>query len=236
MDTSPAKYERLRAQMVDSQIAQRGIADPRVLDAMLRVPRHLFVPDRMIASAYTDRALPIAEGQTISQPYIVALMTEALELQGHERVLEIGTGSGYQTAVLCALAEEVYTIERHAPLSEHAHALLTRLGCLNVQLRVGDGTSGWTDAAPFQAIIITAAAPEVPRPLLDQLTEGGRLVAPVGPAGFQSLVCLQKKGLQKKGLHTTTRQLGPVAFVPLIGEHGWSEKDEGGWSWRFWRR
>jgi protein-L-isoaspartate(D-aspartate) O-methyltransferase len=228
--TPSAKLQRLRGQMVDNQIARRGVADPRVLAAMREVPRHRFVPERLLSSAYSDSALPIGEGQTISQPYIVALMTEELKLQGHERVLEIGTGSGYQAAVLSRLVAEVYSIERHAVLAERAESLLTQLGYLNLHVRVGDGTSGWPEAAPFQAIMITAAAPEVPQPLLDQLADGGRLVAPVGEAGFQNLVSVLRDGQR-----LTTRQLAPVAFVPLIGEHGWSEKEEGSWSRRLWR-
>jgi protein-L-isoaspartate(D-aspartate) O-methyltransferase len=217
--------------MVDNQIARRGIVDPRVLQAMREVPRHRFVPEHLLPSAYADSALPIGEGQTISQPYIVALMTEALELQGDEQALEIGTGSGYQAAILCRLAKQVLSIERHAVLADRAERLLTELGCHNLRVRVGDGTAGWPEASPFQAIIITAAAPSVPQPLVVQLADGGRLVAPVGRAGFQDLVCVRKKGQR-----TTTQHLAPVAFVPLIGEHGWSEKDEGGRGWRFWRR
>jgi len=231
VNSSPDRYQQLREQMVESQIARRGIADARVLQAMREVPRHRFVPQHLLASAYADSALPIGEGQTISQPYIVALMTEALDLQGEEHVLEIGTGSGYQAAVLSRLVKTVYTVERHSPLAQQAGTLLEELGYSNVQLRIGDGTSGWPEEAPFQAIIITAAAPEVPQPLVDQLAEGGHLVAPVGPAGLQKLVLVRKKGTR-----STSRQLAPVAFVPLIGEHGWSDEDQGGWGWRFWRR
>jgi protein-L-isoaspartate(D-aspartate) O-methyltransferase len=217
--------------MVDSQIARRGIVDHRVLEAMRQVPRHRFVPDHLLPSAYADSALPIGEGQTISQPYIVALMTETLELGGSEQVLEIGTGSGYQAAILCQLAEQVFSIERHAVLADRAQKLLTELGCHNLRVRVGDGTAGWPEACPFHAIMITAAAPSVPQPLVDQLADGGRLVAPVGRAGFQDLVCVRKTGQR-----TTTEHLAPVAFVPLIGAHGWSEEDKAGRSWQFWRR
>jgi len=231
VETSSAQYQRLQEQMVKIQISRRGIADPRVLEVMRRVPRHRFVPQSVLSSAYSDCALPIGEGQTISQPYIVALMTEALELEGHERALEIGTGCGYQAAILSELVERVHTIERHAVLAERAEKLLIELGSHNVHVHVGDGTTGWPEAAPFDAIIITAAAPEVPQPLLDQLADGGRLVAPVGPAGFQNLIRVRKKGKR-----TTTQHLAPVAFVPLIGEHGWSEEDEGERDWRFWRR
>ena len=231
MEDSSSGYQRLREQMVETQIARRGIADPRVLEAMRQVPRHRFVPQHLLSAAYADCALPIGKGQTISQPYIVALMTEALELKGHERALEIGTGSGYQAAILSKLVQEIYTIERHAVLAERAGELLIDLGCHNVHLRVADGTAGWPEVAPFEAIIITAAAPEVPQPLLDQLADGGRLVAPVGPSGFQNLICVRKKGRR-----TTTQHLVPVAFVPLIGEYGWPEKNQGGWGGRFWRR
>jgi protein-L-isoaspartate(D-aspartate) O-methyltransferase len=185
----------------------------------------------MLSSAYADSALPIGEGQTISQPYIVALMTEELRLLGDEKVLEIGTGSGYQAAVLSRLVSEVYTIERHAVLAERARALLLELGYHNLHVCVGDGTKGWPEAAPFQAIMITAAAPDVPQPLLEQLDDGARLVAPIGQAGYQNLVCVTRKGER-----FDTQELAPVAFVPLIGEHGWSEKDQGSWGHRFWRR
>ncbi|HUW10428.1 MAG TPA: protein-L-isoaspartate(D-aspartate) O-methyltransferase [Anaerolineae bacterium] len=231
MRSSPDRYQQLREQMVESQIARRGIVDLRVLQAMREVPRHRFVPQHLHASAYADSALPIGEGQTISQPYIVALMTAALDLGGEEQVLEIGTGSGYQAAVLSKLAKTVYTIERHTVLAQQAGAIFEELGYSNVHVRVADGTSGWPESAPFQAIMITAAAPEVPRPLIDQLADGGLLVAPVGPAGLQKLVLVRKEGDR-----STTSQLAPVVFVPLIGEHGWSDEDQGGWGWRFWRR
>jgi protein-L-isoaspartate(D-aspartate) O-methyltransferase len=217
--------------MVDRQIARRGVKDARVLAAMREVPRHRFVPDAVLASAYADCALPIGQGQTISQPYIVALMTEALQLQVSDRVLEIGTGSGYQAAILSRLVETVYTIERHQPLAERAQEVLRELGYDNVRFRIGDGTAGWPEEAPFDAVIITAAAPEVPRPLLEQLSDGGRLVAPIGPAGYQDLLVIHKAAQR-----TTTRQLCPVAFVPLVGDFGWPEEDQGGWARRFWQR
>ena len=219
-----------REQMVIRQIARRGVKNPAVLAAMRRVPRERFVPDHLQGSAYADCALPITEGQTISQPYIVALMTEALELQGGERVLEIGTGSGYQAAVLAEITAAVYSVERRDTLSETAGAVLSELGYEHVRLRRGDGTLGWPEEAPFDAIIITAAAPEVPQPLIDQLAEGGRLVAPVGAAGYQNLVRLRKE----KGV-ISTEHLIPVAFVPLIGEHGWDDKDTKDWRAGFWR-
>jgi len=229
MGRSP-EMDQLRQQMVDRQIERRGVKDPLVLAAMRNVPRERFVPEHLKGSAYADCALPIAEGQTISQPYVVALMTEALELQGHERVLEIGTGSGYQAAILAQIADSVYSMERKASLSEEAGAVLSGLGYDNVDLKVGDGTLGWVEKAPFDAIIVTAAAPEVPGPLVEQLADGGRLVAPVGAAGYQNLVRLRNEGGA-----TFTEHMIPVAFVPLIGEHGFDGKDKTGWRAGFWR-
>lgn len=201
-----------RRRMVDSQIRARGISDARVLAAMSRVPRHLFVPAGVRAQAYDDYPLPIGAQQTISQPYIVALMTSLLELSGDERVLEIGTGSGYQAAVLAELAREVFSIEILEPLSANARQTLASLGYQNLHLRVGDGWAGWPEAAPFDAIIVTAAPEKVPQPLLDQLKVGGRLVIPVG-AFFQDLLVLTKTatGLEKKNVI-------PVRFVPMTGE------------------
>ncbi len=201
-----------RHRMVAGQIRARGVTDPRVLDAMARVPRHLFVPDAVRAQAYDDYPLPIGEQQTISQPYIVALMTSLLELDGDERVLEIGTGSGYQAAVLAELAREVYTIEILEPLSAQAQKALAGLGYQNIRFRVGDGWSGWPEAAPFDDIIVTAAPEKIPQPLLDQLKVGGRLVIPVG-SFFQDLLVLTKTatGLEK-------RNVIPVRFVPMTGE------------------
>jgi protein-L-isoaspartate(D-aspartate) O-methyltransferase len=201
-----------RHRMVDGQIRARGVTDPRVLDAMARVPRHQFVPDAVRAQAYDDYPLPIGEQQTISQPYIVALMTSLLELEGNEKVLEIGTGSGYQAAVLAELAREVYTIEILEPLSAKAQKALGGLGYQNIRFRVGDGWSGWPEAAPFDDIIVTAAPEKIPQPLLDQLKVGGRLVIPVG-SFFQDLLVLTKTatGLEK-------RNVIPVRFVPMTGE------------------
>jgi len=211
-------YRHARERMVETQIKARGIKDERVIQAMLKVPRHLFVPPSLRDQAYGDFPLPIGEGQTISQPYIVALMTEALELKGNERVLEIGTGSGYQTAILAELALWVYTIERYATLQEKAKAILLELGYKNISFKVGDGTLGWKDAAPFEAIIVTAAAPEIPPPLIEQLAEGGRIVIPVGDEFSQMLI----KGVKRGGrLHTKT--LEPVRFVKLIGAYGFKE-------------
>lgn len=211
-------YRHARERMVETQIKARGIKDERVIQAMFKVPRHLFVPPSLRDQAYGDFPLPIGEGQTISQPYIVALMTEALELKGNERVLEIGTGSGYQTAILAELALWVYTIERYATLQEKAKAILFELGYKNISFKVGDGTLGWKEVAPFEAIIVTAAAPEIPPPLIEQLAEGGRIVIPVGDEFSQMLI----KGVKKGGkLHTKT--LEPVRFVKLIGAYGFKE-------------
>lgn len=213
------KYTKARERMVRHQIAARGIRDERVLAAMRTVPRHLFVPLKSRHAAYQDGPLLIGQGQTISQPYIVALMTEALELKGHERVLEIGTGSGYQAAILSQLASHVYTIERIPELANRAQELFLQLGYDNISTRIGDGTLGWPKHAPCETIIITAASPEIPEPLTDQLADGGRLVSPVGGAWSQSLIRVRKQGdrLQRQ-------ELTMVAFVPLIGEHGWPEK------------
>jgi protein-L-isoaspartate(D-aspartate) O-methyltransferase len=210
-------FEALREQMVRRQLAARDIHDERVLAATRAVPRQRFVPRSGQRHAYEDRPLGIGRGQTISQPYIVALMTQLLELQGDERVLEIGTGSGYQAALLAQLAAEVYTIERHAPLAERATGVLAELGMNNVQVHVGDGSLGWPDAAPYNAIIATAAAPRAPQALLDQLADGGRLVLPVGAGTSQIL-----QRWRRKGEIFTHEDIVPVAFVPLIGEQGWS--------------
>jgi len=203
---------RARAAMVARQIAARGITDPRVLEAMQQVERHLFVPEPLRAEAHADRALPIAQGQTISQPYIVALMSELAALKPTDRVLEVGTGSGYQAAVLAVLVREVYTIEILEPLAAEAKERLRRLGYANVFVRAGDGYRGWPEKAPFDAILVTAAPPEIPAPLLEQLAPGGRLVAPVGRQR-QELVVVERtaQGLARR---TTI----PVLFVPMTGE------------------
>jgi len=213
-----AYYANQRNRMVNEQIISRGIHDERTLDALRQVPRHWFIPEEYANLAYTDGPLPIGHGQTISQPYIVALMTELLELEGDENVLEVGTGSGYQAALLACLAHQVHTIERHDALAEKAEKALQRLGLTNVLVHVGDGSLGLPRYAPFQAIMITAAAPRVPRPLLDQLVDGGRLVLPEGGAGGQMLDRWRKHGSEFKQEHIT-----PVAFVPLRGQHGWKE-------------
>ena len=212
-------YDSERERMVRTQIEARGVRDRRVLEAMRAVPRHLFIPGHTIGSAYRDSPLPIGQGQTISQPYIVALMTELLELRGKEKVLEIGTGSGYQAAILSQLAGRVISVERIPQLAQEAADLLARLGYENVHVKVGDGTLGWPAEAPYDAIMVTAASPQVPEPLKEQLADGGRLVVPVGPRWTQDLVRIRRMGDQ---LHTET--LIGVAFVPLIGEHGWQER------------
>ena len=199
-----------------AELRALGIRDERVLSAMARVPRHLFVPPKLLPYAYDDRPLPIGAGQTISQPYIVALSTQALELSPTDRVLEIGTGSGYQTAILAELAGGVYTIERIPELSQLARERLLSLGNENVRFRVGDGTKGWPEAAPFDAILVTAAAPTAPKSLLDQLAEDGRMVIPIGGRQHQDLYLFRKRA---RGLERV--YLCPCTFVPLIGEEGW---------------
>jgi protein-L-isoaspartate(D-aspartate) O-methyltransferase len=212
-------FERARQEMVRWQIQARGISDKRVLSAMRAVPRHRFVPGHMLGAAYRDAPLPIGQGQTISQPYIVAYMTDRLGLVGSERVLEIGTGSGYQAAILSLLAKEVITVERLPALSREAKALLDELGYDNVRVKVGDGTLGWPENAPYDAIVVTAAAPQVPAPLQWQLADGGSLLAPVGPRWSQQLVRVRREGETFQ-----TEMLLSVAFVPLIGEHGWQTR------------
>lgn len=208
--------------MVRDQIAHRGVRDARVLEALRRIPRHLFVPPAEAAQAYEDHPLPIGEGQTISQPYIVALMTESLALRGDETVLEIGSGSGYQTAVLAALCRRVVAIERHAALAERAAATLARLGVGNVTLHVGDGSRGWPDDAPYDAILVAAGAPTVPAALRDQLAVGGRLVLPVGSDRDQTLLLITRDATDA----FTSRALGAVTFVPLVGAGGFGLPDD----------
>lgn len=211
-------YQIERLQMVADQLERRGIVDQRVLQAMRDVPRHRFVPRQYRDLSYSDGPIPIGEGQTISQPFIVALMSQMLALGGEEKVLEVGTGSGYQAAVLAHLAKQVYTIERHALLAKRASKELQALGLDNVQVYVGDGTLGLVEHAPYDAILVTAAAPETPRPLLEQLAQGGRLVIPVGSRGAQFLERWQRKGASYEQDVSI-----PVAFVPLVGRHGWRE-------------
>ncbi len=205
-------FKAMREKMVETQIKARGVKDPRVLSALNKVERHLFVPEEYLNSAYSDQPLPIGEGQTISQPYIVALMTELLELKGDEKVLEIGTGSGYQAAVLAELAKEVYTIEIVEPLATTAKNRLSELGYQNIKIKAGDGYLGWPEAAPFDAIILTCAPDHIPQPLVEQLKEGGRMVLPVG-AYAQEL----KKIVKRSGKIETT-DIIPVVFVPMTGE------------------
>lgn len=212
------EHSVLRDLMIEEQLKERGIHDPAVLAAMRETPREEFVPPELAPLAYADRPLPIGEEQTISQPYIVAYMTEALELTRRDRVLEIGTGSGYAAAVLSQIAERVYTVERLAELARTARDRLERLGYGNIVVHLGDGTLGWPDHAPYDAIVVTAGAPEVPKPLLEQLAEGGRLVIPVGPhPSIQTLVRVRRLGPD-----TFQREfLLDVRFVPLIGSAGW---------------
>lgn len=210
-------YDIARKRMVESQLIARGIRDRRVIEAMQKLPRHLFVEEAMAAQAYNDNPLPIGERQTISQPYMVALMTELLELKGKEKVLEIGTGSGYQAAVLAMLADRVCTIERIRPLALRARKVLDSLGLLNVNIKIDDGTCGWEEEAPFDAIVVTAGAPEIPPKLVAQLAPGGRLVVPVGDQFSQTLVRILKK---EDGSYAMEQSIG-CRFVKLIGRDGW---------------
>ncbi len=212
---------QMRANMVEYQLRRRGIKDERVLQAFLRVPRHRFVRPQDIWHAYEDYPLAIGYGQTISQPYMVAIMTELLELKGNERVLEIGTGSGYQAAILAELAKEIFTIERIPELARKAEAVLQELSYTNVKVVIGDGTKGLPEYAPYDAIIVTAAAPQPPQPLLEQLKDSGRLVVPVGTRKLQDLLRITRIGGEFK-----TENFGPCLFVPLIGEVGWREGNE----------
>lgn len=211
-------YAGQRRKMVEEQLVERGVKDLRLLEAMSRVPRHLFAQDSLQHRAYGDTPLPIGENQTLSQPYIVGAMTEALELKGEERVLEIGTGSGYQTAIIAELARQVFTIERLNNLSRKAQKILEGLNYMNIVFKMFDGTYGWPDQAPFDAILITASAREIPESLIKQLGDGGRLVAPVGETDKQKLVVLTKKGDR-----VSRKNLGDCKFVPLIGKYGWSQ-------------
>ena len=212
-------YEIARKRMVDSQLIARGIKDRRVIEAMLSTPRHLFVEEAMAAQAYSDSPLPIGEKQTISQPYMVALMTELLALNGTEKVLEVGTGSGYQAAILAKLADRVYTVERIRSLAMRARKALDSLGLLNINLKISDGTIGWDEEAPFDAIMVTAGAPTVPPAYIDQLKPGGRLVIPVGGEALQTLVRITKN----TDGSVTREEYGGCRFVKLIGVHSWRE-------------
>jgi protein-L-isoaspartate(D-aspartate) O-methyltransferase len=218
METDPCQGER--EEMVEFQIRARGVGDQRVLAAMRKIPRHLFVPKGYERAAYEDRPLPIGEGQTISQPYIVAVMTEQLELKPQDRVLEVGTGSGYQAALLAELAATVISIERLEDLADRAQQNFDRAGVTGVRVVVGDGTQGYPPEAPYDAIVVTAASPTIPGPLIDQLAEGGRLIAPVGPRECQDLIKLVKHEGRVEKI-----PLGGVCFVPLIGQFGWRGED-----------
>ena len=212
-------FKRQREAMVNQQLIDRHITDSRVLDAILRVPRHLFVPKNLRHVAYADRPLPIGNGQTISQPYVVAAMSQSLALQGGESVLEIGTGSGYQTAILCELASRVISIERFAVLAGRAGNLLEQLGYNNVEILVGDGSQGLSDMAPFDVIIVTAAAPALPEPLRLQMNpNGGRMILPIGTQTNQRL-----ERIIRDGERWEMESIFPVRFVPLIGQHGFDD-------------
>jgi protein-L-isoaspartate(D-aspartate) O-methyltransferase len=212
------KYEKARRRMVEEQIVNRGITDRKVIEALGKVPRHLFVEEGLRSRAYGDYPLPIGAGQTISQPYIVALMTQALKLLGNEKVLEIGTGSGYQTAILAEIVLKVFSIERLGDLARQARTLLDSLDYQGVVIKTFDGTYGWADEAPFDAIIVTAGAPVVPDVLKEQLADGGRLVIPVGDSYLQRLYRITRDGDEMK-----EEDLGGCVFVKLIGRYGWEE-------------
>lgn len=211
-------FQELREKMVREQLISRDIHNEKVLTAFRKVPRHKFVPGDLEKSAYEDRPLPVGEDQTISQPYIVALMTEILDITPEDRILEIGTGSGYQSAILAELAKEVNSIERFQVLAKRSQDLLLELGYKNIKIKTGDGTLGWQEYAPYDAIIITAAAPKIPQPLIEQLKPEGLMVLPIGAGLSQSLTLVQKINAKLK-----FRELCSCTFVPLIGEYGWKE-------------
>ncbi|MFK2890002.1 protein-L-isoaspartate(D-aspartate) O-methyltransferase [Dyella flagellata] len=217
-------FDQARRQMVECQIAGRGLHDPAVLAAMKRVPREAFVPKQLHGAAYDDGPLPIGEGQTISQPYIVALMVEAARVDKHDRVLEIGTGSGYAAAVLGEIAEHVDTVERHRLLAERAREVLRRLNYRNVTVHVGDGTLGWLQGAPYEVILASAGGPDVPAAWREQLAIGGRLVMPVGMSRFQQYLI---RLVRRRDDDWEERKLGAVQFVPLIGAQGWHDQNNG---------
>jgi protein-L-isoaspartate(D-aspartate) O-methyltransferase len=219
------ELDDFRTEMVERQLAIRGIRDTAVLNAMGQVPREAFVPPEMVKYAYADSALPIGESQTISQPYVVALMTQALELSPGDQVLEIGTGSGYAAAVLAEIVDEVYTVERHENLAQAARARFKELGYNNIHVRHGDGTLGWEEYAPYDAIEVTAGGPEVPQPLMEQLAIGGRIVIPIGPVRrAQELLRIRRVSQEDY----ESESLGPVQFVPLIGVAGWNASEATG--------
>ena len=208
----------LRNGMVEDQLIPKGITDKKVLVAMRKVPRHLFTSGKSLENSYGDYPLPVGEGQTISQPFMVALMTQCLELKGGEKVLEIGTGSGYQAAILAEIVKEVYSVERFDGLAQKAQVILDGLGYKNIRIKVGDGTEGWDEFAPYDGIIVTAGAPSVPEPLVEQLAEGGRLVIPVGGAFGQELLLIRKNQGE-----ITQEDICGCTFVPLVGKYGWQE-------------
>lgn len=210
-------FDEQRREMVHGQLQARGITDQRIVAAFLKVPRHRFVPTEGQPEAYADHPVPIGSGQTVSQPYMVALMTQLLRLQGHERILEIGTGSGYQLAILAELALDVYSVERLPELADQALQRLNNLGYLNIHITMGNGSLGWPAHAPYDGIIVAAGAPNIPQSLVDQLVEGGRLVIPIGTHQAQMLIVGEKRG---GTLHT--QEITSCMFVPLIGEHGWT--------------
>lgn len=212
-------FGEMRMMMVEEQLIPRGIKDPKVLDAFRKVPRHEFVTADFLQNAYNDYPLPIGYDQTISQPYMVALMTESLKLKGGERVLEIGTGSGYQAAILAELAKEVYSVERFEDLAKTAGSILDRLGYKNVKIRVGDGTLGWEEFAPYDGILVTAGAPGIPESLLKQLKDGGRMLIPIGSSGFGQILTV----VEKAGKDVRMGEICGCMFVPLIGKEGWSK-------------
>lgn len=211
-------YAVLRKRMVEEQLIPRGIKNQRVLDAFYKVERHKFVPEELRISAYADFPIPIGEAQTISQPYIVALMSECLDLTGQEKVLEIGTGSGYQAAILAELAKEVYSIERFEVLSKRAQTVLNELSYANIKIKVGDGTLGWLEAGPFDRIIVTAASPRIPLPLTEQLKESGKLILPLGESFSQVLTLVEKKNDKLESI-----EICGCVFVPLVGKHGYND-------------
>ena len=214
-------YTRAREKMVREQILGRGIKDPRVIEAMLKVPRHLFLPEALLGQAYGDSALPIGEGQTISQPYMVAYLSEVLVLRGREKVLEIGTGSGYQAAVLACLAERIYSTERIRSLLEKARKVLDQIRCHNVVTHLSDGSYGWKEEAPFDVILVTAGAPSLPQPLVDQLKVGGTMVIPVGDRNSQRLIRIRRDA---SGF--AEEELIECNFVALVGEYGWKKREK----------
>jgi protein-L-isoaspartate(D-aspartate) O-methyltransferase len=213
-------YDSKRQYMVETQIVARGIKDKKVIDAMRKIPRHLFLDEALWPQAYEDHAMPIGEKQTISQPYIVALMTEALQVTDKKKILEIGTGSGYQTAILAEIADQVFSIERIPSIAKRARKMFDKLHYRNVVVTIGDGTSGWKEHSPYDGIIVTAASPKIPKPLLEQLALGGRLVIPIGEESVQDLMVYTKDDEKN---NYTEENYGGCRFVKLVGEYGWRE-------------